>query len=814
MIKIIPLYSQLCCKMKYAFFLSLFFRISLSWGQSCEFKLSGKISDDNGQSLTGATVSLAKEKRGAVADENGFFEFNQLCSGKYLIEVRFVGFKTISSTVKLSANKVWNVTLQSDSTALNEVVISEKHIELAATSTYSSLSGKALEETLGKSLGESLREIPGVNTIQTGPAIFKPVIHGVHSQRVLILNNGIRQEGQNWGAEHAPEVDQFIASNIIVIKDAAAIKYGADALGGVVLVNPAKLPTEAGLGGQVHVIGASNNWSGVLSGFLEGGLKKLKGFGWRAQGTIKKAGDSRAANYVLSNTGFEEQNFSIASSYHTEKKGIDVFYSHFNTTIGILRGTAVNTANDLANALEREPPQYTAPFTYEIKQPRQSVQHDLLKVNAHLAEGKNEFRLQYGFQNNRRREFDFRLGAALSDIPALGFQLQTHTLDADWERSHSTRFQSCWGVNILYQSNSKIDGTQTIPFIPNFDHYTAGIFAVEKLTLNDWVVELGLRYDFKKYDVIGFNFQNRLYRSNIDFQNFSGTFSAKRKFGNFASLTTSISNAWRPPNMAELYSQGTHQSAAAIEYGLLLDEKTSEVKEYAATNAGVEKAFKWVLGYKIEKQKFSTELTGYVNYIFDFIYLRPSGVTEGLRGVFPYFRYTQTDASFVGFDLFSVYQLDRQVSLTGKASLLRTTDETQNDYLIFIPSNRADMGLRYDSKAIKKFSWNAETKIRWVGMQNRSPQVITPREIIEAQKQGIDIITQRPGNFDFAIAPNSYFLLSLGIGASWKLEKSKWDIRLSADNLTNEAYREYTNRLRYFADDLGRNITLGIHFSF
>ena len=800
--------------MKYLLSLFLIFESFSSLSQSCDYIFSGKVSDEMGNPLVGATILLAKQNKGEVADENGFFQFNKLCSGKYQIEVRFVGFKTISSSVKLTANKVWNVTLRSDSTALNEVVISEKHIELAATSTYSSLSGKALEETLGKSLGESLREIPGVNTIQTGPAIFKPVIHGVHSQRVLILNNGIRQEGQNWGAEHAPEVDQFIASNIIVIKDAAAIKYGADALGGVVLVNPAKLPTEAGIGGQVHVIGASNNGSGVLSGFLEGGLKKWPGFGWRAQGTIKKAGDSRAGNYVLSNTGFEEQNFSVSTGYHSEKKGIDIFYSHFNTSIGILRGTAVETAEDLANAQEREPPQYTLPFTYEIKQPRQSVQHDLLKVNAHLADGKNEFRLQYGFQNNNRKEFDFRLGAALSNIPALGFQLQTHTLDADWERSHSTKFQSCWGVNILYQNNSKVDGTQTIPFIPNFDHYAAGIFAVEKMKLANWVVELGLRYDFKNYDVVGFNFQNRLYRSNIGFQNFSGTFSTKRKIGNFSSLTTSISNAWRPPNMAELYSLGTHQSAAAIEYGLLLDEKTSEVKEYTATGARVEKAFKGVVGYKIEKQKFTTELTGYVNYIFDFIYLRPRGVTEGLRGVFPYFRYTQTDASFIGFDLFSVYQLNRQLTLTGKASLLRATDETQNDYLIFIPSNRADVGLRYESKPIKKFSWNAETKIRWVGIQNRAPQVITPREIIEAQKQGIDIIAQRPRNFDFAAAPNSYFLLSLGLGATWKLEKSKWDIRLSCDNLTSEAYREYTNRLRYFADDVGRNITLGIHFSF
>ena len=157
--------------MKYLLSLFLIFESFSSLSQSCDYIFSGKVSDEMGNPLVGATILLAKQNKGEVADENGFFQFNKLCSGKYQIEVRFVGFKTISSSVKLYANKVWNVTLQSDSTALNEVVISEKHIELAATSTYSSLSGKALEETLGKSLGESLREIPGVNTIQTGPAI-------------------------------------------------------------------------------------------------------------------------------------------------------------------------------------------------------------------------------------------------------------------------------------------------------------------------------------------------------------------------------------------------------------------------------------------------------------------------------------------------------------------------------------------------------------------------------------------------------------------------------------------------------------------
>ncbi|MFN8888569.1 MAG: TonB-dependent receptor [Cyclobacteriaceae bacterium] len=794
-------------------FLLLIFMPLVGWAQPCSFTVSGKVEDDRGMPLAGATLVLTKEKKGVIAGEAGKFEFTQLCAGKYEVEIRYVGYQTITTSLKVPFNKPWIITMQSDSTSLNEVVIEDKHTNLAVTSTYSSLSGKLLEETMGKSLGESIREIPGVNSIQTGPAIFKPVIHGVHSQRVLILNNGIRQEGQNWGVEHAPEVDQFIASNIIVIKDAAAIKYGADALGGVVLVNPAKLPTEAGIGGQLHTIVASNNGSGVISGFLEGGSKKWPGFGWRTQGTIKKAGDARAANYVLSNTGFEEQNFSLSTAYHTEKSGIDIFYSHFNTSIGILRGTSVESIEDLANAMERTVPQYTTDFTYDIKQPRQSVQHDLVKINAHIEKGKNEFRFQYGFQSNRRTEYDFRRGS-LREIPALGFQLYTQTLDAEWQRTHSSRWQSSWGINALYQNNNKIDGTQTIPFIPNFDHITMGLFVVEKISLRQWMLELGLRYDVKNYDVIGFDLNNKLYHSTIDFQNASGTVSVKRRLTSTSSFTSSFSSAWRPPNVAELYSIGTHQSAASIEYGLLLSETTSEVRPYEKSGVNVEKAFKWVVGYKLEKPRFTTEITVYVNYIFDFIYLKPRGITQSLRGIFPYFRYTQTDASFMGIDFFSNYKINSFWTLTGKASYLRATDETQNDYLVFIPANRVDLGVRYESNPEKKWSWSAESKLRWVANQSRAPQVITPRQIIEAQAQGIDIVAQRPGNFDFKAAPDGYALISLSVGATWKLKSSKCEIRLSADNLTNQSFREYTNRLRYFADDVGRNITLGLHYSF
>ncbi len=780
----------------------------------CPFTLTGRVVDENNQPLPGATLVIKEKNIGEVASVSGLFEFKSMCTGSYSLEIKFLGYTTQELKISLKGDFVLNVNLKPEEKLLNEVIVEDRSDQITPVSNYGHLTARDLEETRGKSLGEALKNITGVNTIQSGPAIFKPVIHGVHSQRILILNNGIRQEGQQWGAEHAPEIDPFIASNVVVIKDAAAIKYGTDALGGVIIINPADLPTRAGLGGQFHLIGNSNGRAGITSGMLEGGLRKYKGWGWRIQGTGKKSGDSHAPDYNLSNTGFQELNYSASAGYHDEKKGLEAFYSHFETKIGILRGSAVASSEDLANALEREPPQYTEPFTYDIKQPRQEVSHDLFKLNGRLSKDINRYNFQYGFQHNQREEFDFRKGS-LKDVPALGYNLYTHTLDLEWERSYAKNRLSCRGLNGMLQDNQKIDGTQTIPFIPNFTNYSAGLFWIEKLSIAKWEWQVGARYDFRFYDVAGYDFRNVIYRSKLDFNNISGTIGTTYKNSGLSSFTSNLGSTWRPPNVAELYSLGTHQSAAAIEFGLLLDETTNEVKDFNSVNFKTEQALKWVNTYRIQKNKWSAEVSGYINYIFNYIYLKPRGVTQNLRGIFPYFRYTQTDASFLGVDASVIYQLSRDFKLNSKVSLLRAKDETQNDYLIFIPSNRYEISLRYDrpnQNAWKNFYF--EAKVKYIAHQGRAPRVVTVSEINETKAQGIDLFANDNSNFDFVAAPPGYALISLSAGISKPVKESMFDLRLSIDNLANVSYREYTNRMRYYADDLGRNITLALKYSF
>lgn len=765
--------------------------------------------------LPGASLLILELGKGTSTNQSGEFLLESLCENTYTLSISFLGYKTRVQKVKLKKSEILSFQLSADETLLSEVVVQDHYDHISESQTTAVLSGSTLDATRGKALGAALRSITGVNTIQSGPAIFKPVIHGVHSQRILILNNGVRHEGQQWGSEHAPEIDPFLASNIVVVKDASAIKYGTDALGGVVIVNPAALPTTPGIGGTIHSIIQSNGRSGIVAAVVEGASDKLPGFNWRTHGSLKRSGDFNTPDYSLTNTGFAESNFSVALGYHkNEVSGLEIFYSHFATELGILKGSSVSNEEDLQNAYESAIPQYTTDFSYDIAAPQQTVKHDLIKATSHVHRGANTYSLQYAFQVNQRKEFDLRRGS-LSETPSIDLTMMTHTLDAEWEYEPNESTIRCIGINGLMQSNSNNPGTQRIPFIPNFSNYSGGLYFIQKLKWRQWIIEGGARADYRYYTVAGRDYLNQVYKDQFDFANLSATVGATHKVKKNGFFTTGLSTAWRPPHVAELYSQGTHQSAAAIEFGLLLDENTNEVREFSTVDFKNEKALKWVNTYGLTKSNTQLELSAYINYIFNYIHLRPEGITQDVRGTYPYFRYRQTDASFVGLDMLLNQTIGKGLSTRAKISLLAATDVSNDYYFIYMPSNRMDVMMRYEHP-LRGVLANGfiEIGLNYVAKQNRAPRVVSVEEIDEAKDQGINLFENDARMFDFVEAPDAYLLTYATLGSTIKLGGKKLDLRITCDNLLNERYREYTNRLRYFSDEVGRNISFNLKYSF
>ena len=200
----------------------------LSGAQGCNYTVEGIVTDKQQQTIPGVIVRLLSDSLVVATDTSGHFSFHGLCSGKRTLFCTVGGFKPFSMTVNVDTDSHLKITLLTNE--LGEVTVNGKKLPDLRTVTQTELSGRELLQTRGASLGDAIKELPGLNTIQTGPTLAKPVIHGLHSNRVLIINDGVRQEGQQWGSEHAPEIDPFIAEKISIIKGAASVRYGADAI--------------------------------------------------------------------------------------------------------------------------------------------------------------------------------------------------------------------------------------------------------------------------------------------------------------------------------------------------------------------------------------------------------------------------------------------------------------------------------------------------------------------------------------------------------------------------------------------------------
>ncbi|WP_420388476.1 TonB-dependent receptor [Roseivirga sp.] len=787
--------------------LSTFFFIALStlaYAQdNCNMSIRGHvISGEDGGPVPFATVLLKNGgEKAAVSDERGEFLFENLCERQAIISVRFVGFITYTDTLLLQAGvNELNIRLQVDVKELSEVTIEEEGVEEVATISRAELNELALEKTAGESLGKSLSNLSGVTMLQSGPTIAKPVIHGLHSNRILILNNGIRQEGQQWGQEHAPEIDPFVANNLRLIKGAAAVKYGSDAIGGVILVNPAELPKEAGISGKASLVGADNNRMYAGSMLLEGGIAGLRGFGWRLQGTYKKAGDAKAPDYRLTNTGTYEKNYSIGVGYHKDNIGAELFFSSFDAEIAILRSAHIGNLTDLEEAIGSERPLFISDFSYDINNPYQAVNHKLLKANGHIQVANlGQLSAQYGLQINKREEFDIRR-AGRSVIPALSLDLYTHTVDLDLDMDHMGDWKWDVGASFMYQNNENNPETGIRPLIPDFENATAGAHVIGRYIRPQFELEAGARYDFRHYLVKRFDENNNLLKPEFNFNNLTGSIGALVFLSNDFQLRTNIGTAWRAPHVNELYSEGLHHGAAAVEEG------NDQLKS--------EKSIKWITSLEKVTEKVNLNISAYLNRITDYIYLRPEDVTLTIRGAFPIFRYRQTDALLTGLDFDLKYQLSTRLESTSKVSIIYARDEQQKSPLINIPANTISSGLDYMLNIRGLNKANIGFDLNYTDRQRNAPRVVSIAEIREADDQNSDLFGADQSVFDILDVPDAYFLTNINAGFEKALGQQILRFNISVNNLFNTSYRDYLNRFRYYADEMGRSVTLRVNYEF
>ena len=754
---------------------------------TCNCTLKGKvISKESGEVILGSYVYLKGQKTKAQTDEKGNFKLEKICPGTYLLVCEMSSFNKVETPITLKDHDdlTENLSLETHEEHLMEVLVTGKKTE-NTSQLKGELSAEERSQRNGLSLGEMLKGISGVQSLQTGSSISKPIIHGMHSSRVIILNQGVRQEGQQWGSEHAPEVDPFVSKNIQVIKGPAGLRYGGDAIGGLILMEPNSLPDTSGILGEAQTIFFTNGRQFVTSGMLEGGFKNANGWGWRVQGTLKNGGNTKTANYYLANTGVEEQNFSTGLGYKNQKFGTDLFISRFHSVIGIYSGSHIGNINDLKTAIASDRPFeiYTPTnFIRELERPNQDIIHSLTKFKAYLNLTNKTIRMNVAYQDNERLEFDvMRLG---KNINTLSFNLETLSSEILIDESNSSKlWKGKFGLTFLTQGNLTSGNRVNLPtltssLLPNYYLSNLGIFALERYVNQKMEIDMGLRLDTKDIEIHRpiQNYSTNIKRELTNYIGLSGSLGLKYHWTQNFENHLIFARAFRAPSPNELFSNGVHHGAGAYEIG------DPFLKGETAYNISLNSLYR--------TEKLELEIGLYTNTIHHFIYLKPlmdkgepSFITT-VRGSFPAFTYEQIDASFKGMDGQVSYSISESWSLQQKTSIVRAYDELNNTYMINIPPDRFEYLIRYQFKKHKQY-------VSW-GMTQ-----------ISTQKR-VEI------NADFSPPPKGYILGQV----HWGISINKFDLGVSVTNAFNQAYRDYLNRFRYFAEDQGQNISFRATYRF
>ncbi len=763
------------------YFLFLLNVVSAQNADACALSLSGQVFDDeHGMTLPGATIAVKETGVVSVSDEYGKFSIPRLCPGIYTVSIRFIGYENFEYQIYLEDNLNRKFFLKHDTRLLDDAIVQTLRITEKNTINKMELRGIDLEKTRGMSLADALKEIPGVTTLQTGPTISKPVIQGMHSNRILIINNGIRQQGQQWGSEHAPEIDAFIANKLTVIKGAGSIRYGSDAIGGVILVEPNILTDSVGIGGEVNMVGISNGRQGVFSGMLEGKFIKLPEFSWRIQGTVKQAGNIKTPDYYLKNSGFKEFNFSWAANYTSKNSGAELFYSQFNTNIAVFAGAHIGNLTDLERAFSSPIPLVSSGFSYTIDRPMQEVVHELFKVKTYFITGENsKLNLVVARQYNLRNEYDKDKprndSLAALNRPELHYEITTHSGDLSYDHRFLRVFRGTIGIALSSQSNT-LDGRA---FIPNFIKQSWAAYWIERIEKEKLDYEFGLRYDYEHQKI--YRYKNAVLESpERNFSNVSFNVGTNYKLRRFADLSLNIGTAYRPPGINELYGNGVHHGEAKF---LTADENLNPEHAYVA-----------IAGLKVSDEKrLYGQVDLYYKLVDGYIYLNPlQKPVLTIRGAFPAFEYKQKEARFVGMDAWLKFRLTEQLRLFSKSNMIRAYNQSDGGYIPFIPSDRFEQGIEYDLKDADFFE---KTQISLA--------------LLTVLKQ-----TRLQDNSDYKGAPNAYQVLNFNLSSSLHIGEEHLELGFSINNVLNTKYREYMNAFRYFSDEPGRSFVLRVKYHF
>ncbi len=606
-----------------------------------------------------------------------------------------------------------------------------------STAPISIISNKDLRQTTSTNIIDAIAHQPGMAQITTGGGISKPIIRGLGYNRIIVMNEGVRQEGQQWGDEHGIEIDPQIVNSVEILKGPASLMYGSDAMAGVVILHSAPTLPEGKMRANVSTEYQTNNGLFDYSLNFAG---NQKGFVWDARFSDKMAHayKNKVDGYVPGSQ-FKERAGRLMLGLNKRWGHTHLTWTAFHQTPSIVEGERDETTGELVCNSDNVK-------TYSKALPFQEIKHYKAVLDNSFNLPKGWLKAIIGYQQNRRQEFE-----ESENEYELFFKLHTVTYDVRYLSQEFSGWKVAGGVNGMWQQSQNL-GEESL--IPEYKLFDIGGYATLSKSLGKWTLNGGLRFDNRHL-----NFHSR------DFSGLSGSIGAVCNISEHFNLRLNMARGFRAPNMSELGSDGVHEGTLRYELG----------------NPDLKPEYSWQadLGLDFTSQYISAQVALFANRIENYIFAKRIDLVmeEGLRT----YEYTQGDARLLGFeagiDFHPIHCIHFENTFSFvDAQQLHQPEETK--YLPMTPAPRWTSELKYELTHHSHFVLN-------------NAYVALGLECNLAQNhyyKADDTETRTP----------SYTLLSLSIGSDLNIHKKKVaEISVTAENLLNRAYQNHLSRLKY-----------------
>ena len=718
--------------------------------------ITGRVTDQTGAPVIGATVAVTELNRSTTADSAGRFRFGGIPAGIFTVSARHLGLAPAAMRVTVSSSPV-NVELTLSSgarriEAVNVTATRSPTAPLTAPLSTTVLTGNQVDREGGVSLAHSVARLPGVRNVSTGQEVGKPMIRGLFGPRILVLADGSRLEDYSWSDEDGPSIDARIAQRIEVIRGPASVLYGSDALSGVINVIPADVPVATG-DAKIRNVAAeayagSNNIELGSALMAEGAQSR---YGWRVMGTGRFSQNYKTPTGDMPNSSFWAFNGEGAFGIRGDQGSTTLRAAHYGGEFHLLESTGPETGDPEGGPV------------------RQVMDDRLQATNEYLVGGlRVESKAQ--FQRHSLAEVSDDCVPApgqttcvkVKDQQAFGLVLNTGTLDVLAHHGTTDRLSGTVGLSGMFQSSSS---SGPIFLVPSATINSAAAFAFERLSLGVIDLVAGARGDSRH---LSSDAQSQINRS-ADSRSWSAASGDAGVVVHPTPELAFVANygmGWRAPTLFDLYANGPNLAEARFEIG--------DPSLQTERSKNLEGSARW------EGRRVRADVAVYQNTVDNFIFTTPTSSTQNGLQVF---RHLQSDARLTGLDASVEANVTDAFIVRASHDLVNGEERPSATPLPLMPPPRTMVGGELELGRLG--SWSEVSLGADVEINQRQTRL-------------------NPNDF----ATDGYSLLNLDVSAArtWRARPVRFD--LSVRNALNTTYRDYLSRFKTFADAPGVNVVL------